>query len=144
MLDLAILIAAQAHLSVQDKGGKPYILHPLRLMMRLRTEDQELMSIAILHDVIEDSQITADYLLKMGFSYRVVSALKLLTHTKGESYEDYIDAMRTNKDALRVKREDLRDNSDITRLKGVSEKDLERMQKYHKAFLQIESWLKDL
>lgn len=144
MFDKAIYIAAREHLGVKDKGGNAYILHPMRIAMRLRTNDEDLMSIAILHDVIEDSKVTFEDLLNEGFSERVVAGLKLLTHQKGVSYDDYIDAMRGNRDALRVKREDLRDNSDITRLKGVSEKDLKRMEKYQRSFLKVEQYLKEL
>ena len=144
MFDKAIYIAAREHLGVKDKGGNAYILHPMRIAMRLRTNDEELMSIAILHDVIEDSKLTFEDLLNEGFSERVVAGLRLLTHQKGVSYDDYIDAMRGNRDALRVKREDLRDNSDITRLKGVTEKDLKRMEKYQRSFIKVEQYLKEL
>lgn len=144
MFDKAIFIAAREHLGVKDKGGNAYILHPMRIAMRLRTNDEELMSIAILHDVIEDSKLTFEDLLNEGFSERVVAGLRLLTHQKGVSYDDYIDAMRGNRDALRVKREDLRDNSDITRLKGVTEKDLKRMEKYQRSFIKVEQYLKEL
>jgi (p)ppGpp synthase/HD superfamily hydrolase len=142
--DKAVLIAAREHLGVRDNGGHAYILHPMRIAMRLRTNDEDLMSIAILHDVIEDSKVTFACLEFEGFSQRVITALKLLTHQKGVSYDDYIDAMRGNRDALRVKREDLRDNSDITRLKGIREKDHQRMIKYVKAFTKVEAYLKEL
>jgi (p)ppGpp synthase/HD superfamily hydrolase len=144
MFDKAMFIAAREHLGVRDKGGHAYILHPMRIAMRLRTTDEDLMSVAILHDVVEDSKVTFEYLLREGFSARVISALQLLTHQKGASYDDYIDGMRFNRDALRVKREDLRDNSDITRLKGVRQKDFDRMNKYIKAFGKVEEYLKDL
>lgn len=144
MFDKAMYIAAKAHLGVRDKGGHAYILHPMRIAMRLRTSDEELMSIAILHDVIEDSKITFEDLKAEGFSDRVIYGLRLLTHQKGVSYEDYIDNLRGSRDALRVKREDLRDNSDITRLKGLEEKDFRRMEKYIRAFAKVEKYLKEL
>ncbi len=144
MFDKAMFIAAREHLGVRDKGGHAYILHPMRIAMRLRTNDEELMSIAILHDVIEDSKLTFEDLKAEGFTDRVIEGLKLLTHQKGVSYDDYIDGMRGNRDALLVKREDLRDNSDITRLKGVSEKDFERMNKYIRSFAKVEAYLKEL
>jgi len=102
------------------------------------------MSIVVQHDAVEDGDITFQDLINDGFSDRVVTALRLLTHQKGVSYEDYIDAMRYNIDALKVKREDLRDNSDITRLKGVTAKDIARMEKYQRAFLKVEQYIKDL
>lgn len=143
-LSKALQIAVEAHFNVLDKGGHSYILHPLRIAMRLRTQDEELMSIAILHDVIEDSHITFEDLLNFGFSLRVVNTLRLLTHQKGMSYDDYIESIRYCLDGLKIKREDLRDNSDITRLKGVTEKDIARMVKYQKAFLKVETYIKEL
>jgi guanosine-3',5'-bis(diphosphate) 3'-pyrophosphohydrolase len=144
MFGLAMHIAAREHIHVTDKGGNAYILHPMRIAMRLRTNDEELMSIAIMHDVIEDSKLTFEDLREYGFSDRVIDALKLLTHMKGLSYDDYIDAMKYNRDALLVKREDLRDNSDITRLKGITEKDFDRMKKYQRSFVKVEAYLKAL
>lgn len=139
----ALQIAVEAHFNQNDKGGHSYILHPLRIAMRLRTLDEELMSIAVMHDVIEDSKKTFLDLIYDGFSQRVIDALKLLTHQAGQSYQEYIENMRYNLDALKVKREDLRDNSDITRLKGVTPKDLERMAKYQRAFIQIEEYINE-
>lgn len=144
MLDKALAFALKAHGGVKDKGDNPYILHPLRIMMRLRTRDEELMSIALLHDVVEDSDITQDDLANAGFSARVLQGVWLLTHEEGMSYEDYLLRMSKNLDALMVKREDLRDNSDITRLKGVEAKDMERMAKYQLAFKQVEQYIKEL
>ena len=137
MLGRAISIAADVHKDQKDKGGNAYILHPIRLMMRLRTTDEELMCIAILHDCVEDSEgsVTLGTLKAGGFPTRVLSALSLLTHEASEPYDAYVRRISTNKDAARVKLEDLRDNSDITRLKGLRAKDLERVEKYHRAFL---------
>jgi (p)ppGpp synthase/HD superfamily hydrolase len=138
LLGLAISIAAEAHVNQVDKGGNPYILHPIRLMMRLRTDDHELMMIAVLHDVVEDSpEWTFGRLIDVGFSERVIDALRCLTHNHNESYDDYIERVCTNIDAIKVKKEDLRDNSDITRLKGISDKDLLRTRKYHRAFVRL-------
>jgi len=143
MFARAIFIAAREHLNVKDKGGNAYILHPMRITMRLRTTDEELMSIAILHDVVEDSKVTFEDLINEGFSTRVVNALRLLTHQKGVSYDDYIDNMKDNLDALLVKREDLRDNSDINRLKGLEDKDFERMRKYQRSFVKVKAYIKE-
>lgn len=143
MFGKAMFIAAREHMNVRDKGGHAYILHPMRIAMRLRTSDEELLSIAILHDVIEDSKVTFEDLKEEGFSDRVIAALRLLTHQKGVSYDEYIDNMRVNLDALLVKREDLRDNTDITRLKGVSDKDFERMKKYQRSFVKVETYIKE-
>lgn len=134
LLAKAMSISALAHEKQLDRGGKAYIMHPIRIMMRLRTEDPELMQVAILHDVAEDSNWTLSKLSAIGFSDKVITAVSLLTHNPKDSYEIYIRAISTDKYATLVKLEDLRDNSDITRLKGVTEKDLARMEKYHKAY----------
>ena len=137
MLGKAIKIAAEAFENVKDKGGQPYILHCLRVMDNLHTKDEELKTIAVLHDVLEDTKITADDLRFIGFKNRVVSALELLTHVENLSYDDYIKAISFNEDARLVKLADLKDNSDITRLKGLRKKDLERMEKYHRSYIYL-------
>jgi len=100
-----------------------------------RSEDPEIQAIAVLHDVVEDSNITFDILRMEGMSERVIRALQLLTHKNTFSYMEYIGAIKTNPDATLVKLADLRHNSDIRRLKGLTRKDLKRMEKYHKAYL---------
>lgn len=138
MLAKAISMAAQIHERQKDKGGAPYILHPMRLAMRLRTTDYELMAIAMLHDAVEDGEeLSAKKLLHYGMSPRVVDAVMLLTHDPEVEYMDYIRRIGTNPDATLVKIEDLRDNSDITRLKGLSEKDVKRLHKYMIAYTYL-------
>lgn len=138
-LGIAISIAAKAHLGQIDKGGKPYILHPIRLMDRF--QDPELKQIAVLHDVCEDTDITLFDLQDLGFSHRVIRALDALTHDSRDSYAEYIDIIAMLEDAILVKLEDLRDNSDITRLKGITPRDLKRMEKYHKAYTKLKEAL---
>ena len=138
-LGLAVKIASEIHLGQFDRGGKPYILHPLHLMQQLLF-DHELASIAVLHDVIEDGEgaVTIESLKQDGFSSRVCDALQLLTHKPGQEYlSEYIQGICTNYDAVRVKRKDLEHNSNITRLIGVGAKDLSRTEKYHKAFVML-------
>ena len=137
MLGNAIAIAATCHVEQTDRGGKAYILHPLRMMMRLRTDDEELMAIAVLHDCVEDCDITEDDLREAGMSERVIVGVLALTRIEDESYEDFIERCALNEDATRVKREDLRDNSDITRLKGLRAKDFKRLEKYSKAYVRL-------
>ena len=137
MLGTAIAIAATCHVEQTDRGGKAYILHPMRMMMRLRTNDEELMCIAILHDCVEDCTITADDLRKAGMTERVVAGVLALTRLDGETYEEFIERCALNDDARRVKLEDLRDNSDITRLKGLRQKDFERLEKYSRAYVKL-------
>lgn len=132
----AISIATEAHYGQFDRSGKPYILHPLHLMSQL-LYDTKLATIAVLHDVIEDSQWTIMELTEKGFSGRILDAVHLLTHQPSDSYETYIEKIATNYDAIRVKRKDLEHNSDITRLKVVTKKDLDRIEKYHKAFTRL-------
>lgn len=145
MLGRAIAIASAVHQDQKDKGGHAYILHPIRIMMRLRTNDAELMQIAILHDVVEDSkEWTVEKLALEGFSHRVTTALTLLTHDPSEDYQAYVKRIATNVDAIRVKLEDIRDNSDVTRLKGLQERDFKRMEKYHRAYMFLRSALSNM
>lgn len=137
VLASAIALAASKHENQVDRGGYAYILHPLRMMMRLRTTDEELMAIAVLHDVIEDSDITCRELQTQGYSARIVAGVDALTRKPGESYDQFIKRCAMNPDAKLVKREDLRDNSDITRLKGLRQKDFERLEKYSRAFIYL-------
>lgn len=142
MLGKAISLVAQAFENAKDKGGQPYILHCLRVMDNLHTDDEELKIIAIFHDYIEDifkenPEKGLMLLSEVGFSRRVVQAVNLLTHRKDTPYDDYIKAISFNADATKVKLADLKDNSDITRLKGLSKKDFDRMEKYHRSYVYL-------
>ncbi len=141
LLSKAILIATNAHANQFDKGGNPYILHPLRVMSYLKDADEELQSIAVLHDVIEDTSITWTDLFEAGMTHRIVNALGLLTKMPGQTYEEYKAGVLSSVDAMKVKLGDLRHNTDIRRLKGVSEKDIARMAKYHMFYMEIKSSL---
>jgi len=143
ILAKAIQFAAGKHADQTDKGGNAYILHPLRMMVRLGTSDEELMAIAVLHDVVEDCGVSFSDLSALGMTDRVVAGVKALTRQSAESYDRFIERLAGNRDALLVKREDLRDNSDLTRLNGVTEKDVARMQKYMRAFRRVEVLLAD-
>jgi len=137
----AIRFASEKHSKQTDKGGNAYILHPLRLMLRLRTNDDELMAIAVLHDVVEDCCVSIDELREIGMSERVVSGVSMLTKRNGETYAQFIERLANNRDVLLVKREDLRDNLDLTRLKVVTEKDIARTLKYTNALKRVEALL---
>lgn len=137
MLDKALLIATNAHHGQFDKGGAPYILHPIKVMHYLKTDDEELQCMALLHDVVEDTDVTFVDLEAAGMSPRVISAVRKLTKQRGQTLGEYKEAIFANTDAMRVKMADLRHNSDIRRLKGVTEKDLVRMEKYHRFYLEI-------
>lgn len=139
MLSRAIAIVANAFKDVKDKGGRPYILHCLRVMDKMPQEDEDLLCIAVLHDLIEDTNYTLEDLRREGFSDRVVQGVNLLTKLGTMNYDDYIHQISQNINATLVKLADLEDNSDITRLKGLREKDFIRMQKYHKSYLLLKA-----
>ncbi len=138
MLSEAIKIAATVFKNKYDKGGNPYILHCLFVMNKMPETDHELMSIAVLHDVVEDTNFTFKMLVDIGFSERVVDALKLLTHEKSVPYVNYIRDLASNEDARLVKLADLQHNSDIMRMKGLRKKDFERLEKYHTAYAYLQ------
>lgn len=104
----AIRTAVFAHKDQQDKNGEPYILHPLRVMLKMRTEDEQI--VAILHDLIEDTYWTLEALKWKGIPGNILGALDAITRRKDEPYMDYIERVSTNKLASNVKIEDLKDN----------------------------------
>jgi (p)ppGpp synthase/HD superfamily hydrolase len=140
-VSIALKIAVNAHAGQYDKGGNSYILHPLKIMHYLRSDDHELHAIALLHDVVEDSTITYSDLEQAGMTDRIIDAVRLLTKQRGQTQSEYLSGILTNKDAMLVKLADLRHNSDIRRLKGVTEKDIKRVQKYHEMYLTIKTAL---
>jgi GTP diphosphokinase / guanosine-3',5'-bis(diphosphate) 3'-diphosphatase len=142
MLSNAILIATNGHAGQFDKGGMPYILHPLTVMHKLKTDDEELQCAAVLHDYIEDVKIaTYEYLIEKGMSSRVIRIVKALTKVPGETLDEYKARVFDDVDAMAIKKEDLRTNSDLRRLKGVTEKDLARNAKYQLFYYQIDQIL---
>lgn len=136
-LERAIAIAATAHAGQFDKTGAPYILHPLRMMMRLESNEERI--VAILHDVVEDTDWTFDALAAEGFSQNVLAALECVTKRDGEDYEAFVQRSLQNGTARQVKRMDLEDNMNILRLATVTDKDLERLRKYHRAWLKLKA-----
>lgn len=130
-LTKAISIATSAHESQVDKGGQPYIQHPLRVMEQMTTDAARI--VAVLHDVIEDSDYSFDDLVAAGFSEEIVQAIEALTKQKGESYKNYLRRIKTNPIAIAVKLADLQDNMNLIRLPTITEKDIERQKKYSKA-----------
>lgn len=136
-LEDAIAIAAQAHKGVTDKAGAVYILHPLRIMMQMKTESE--MMTAILHDVVEDSAWTIEKLREQGFSEEVLEAIECVTNREGESYEEFIERAGTNPIARQVKIADLEDNMDVKRLKTLTDKDTARLAKYLRSWILLNS-----
>jgi len=143
MLDRMLVLCTNAHHGQFDKGGRPYILHPLRVMSFLKTDDEELQCIALGHDVIEDTKTTYKDLTEAGISQRVQDGIRALTKVPGETYDEYKERVFASKDAMMVKMCDLRHNSDIRRLKGVTEKDIARIAKYHQFYLEIQARMVD-
>ena len=136
-LERAISIAAEAHAGAHDKGGAPYILHPLRMMLTLSTTEERI--VAVLHDVCEDCPPwTLEKMRAEGFSEGVIRALDSVTKRDGETYEDF--ALRAAADPIgrRVKLADLADNCDLSRISNPSDKDRERIDKYRRAIALIE------
>ena len=140
MLKKAISLAERAHQGQVDKGGHPYIGHPKRVMGKCETTEEKIA--AILHDVLEDTDYTADDLRKEGFSEEIISALFCLTHKEGEGYIEYIERICENSLAVQVKYADLQDNMDLSRIPDPTEKDLARLEKYKLAKKRIEKAMK--
>ena len=134
-LDRAIELAKQHHEGQTDKAGKPYIEHPLRVMNQVESEEEKI--VAVLHDIVEDTNISLNDLRNEGFSEEVVSAVECLTKQDGENYDSYIERISFNPLAVKIKLADLEDNRDLTRLPEVTDKDLERLEKYDKALKKL-------
>ena len=133
LLARMIAIAAERHAEQLDKSGVPYILHCLQVMQYVKQKypkDYELQCIAVCHDIVEDTSTTFEELAKLGATQRIIDGINAVTKHKGQSYEEYVNKVRSNTDAMIVKMEDLRHNSDVTRLKGVTEKDFARLKRY--------------
>lgn len=146
MLAKAILIATTAHTGQFDKGGNPYILHPLAVMHNMRQQgfDIETQCIAVLHDVLEDNaDWTTERLAEEGMSAEVIDGLVLMVHKRGVDYFVYVEAMKHNIRTLRVKKGDIEHNFDIRRLKGLRQKDFARLEKYSKAYVLVQKLIEN-
>ena len=124
-------IAKKAHLGQVDKAGEDYIKHPEKVASFVKTDEEK--TVAYLHDVIEDTELTLEDLYECGFSKEVIEAVDIITKKRGEDYQSYLNSVKKNKLARAVKLADLRHNSDLTRLIKVTEKDIKRKEKYQKA-----------
>lgn len=131
MTKKALKLSFDAHKKQVDKSGMPYVYHPFHLAEQMNDEDTTI--VALLHDVVEDTDIGFNELIGMGFSNKIIEALKLLTHDDSVPYEQYIDMIKSNDIAKAVKLADLRHNSDLSRLDIVDEKALKRSEKYKKS-----------
>ena len=132
-LERAIEIAVNAHKGVTDKGGNPYIVHPLRVMMSLKSDNEKI--VGVLHDVVEDAEDwDFERLKEEGFSEEVLDALRSVTKTsEEEDYNEFVQRALTNKIGRAVKIADIRDNLDVTRIGELRQKDMNRLNKYKNA-----------
>ena len=128
LLEKALQIAVKAHSGQTYKAGTAYIFHPIRVSCKCITDEEKV--VALLHDTIEDTNITSDYLLTEGFPSNIVNAILSVTRNEHESYEDFIKRCRLNPIGRKVKLHDLEDNMDISRLQQVTVHDLARLNKY--------------
>jgi (p)ppGpp synthase/HD superfamily hydrolase len=137
-LDKAILLAVVAHGGQRDKAGAPYIRHPLRVMERMDTEDEQIP--AILHDVVEDTEITLEHLEYLGLSMYQVAVVDALSKREGEEYADSMSRVKKVPTAKKIKCQDIRDNLQLWRLKNkdnLQEKDLKRIKRYIEALSEL-------
>ena len=136
MTKTALKLCFESHKDQTDKSGMPYVFHPFHLAEQMT--DEKTTIVALLHDVIEDTEYTIEELRNLGFDGDVLTAISLLTHNSDISYMEYVASIKTNKIAKVVKLADLRHNSDLTRLDIITEKDQKRAEKYLKAIKLLE------
>ena len=136
MTKVALKLCFEAHKDQIDKSNMPYVFHPFHLAEQM--QDEETTIVALLHDVVEDTDYTLEDLRAMGFSNRVLEAIALMTHAPEVSYMDYVAQIKTNPIAKAVKLADLRHNSDMSRLDFVTPYDEIRAEKYKIAILLLE------
>lgn len=134
-VEAAIALALRAHQGQTDRAGQPYILHPLRLMQQMKTPTEQI--VAVLHDVVEDSAVTLADLRADGYDETVLAALDCLTHRSDEPYDDYIERIRHNPLACRVKLADLADNMTLQRLDTITAQDTARLERYLRAWHRL-------
>lgn len=133
----ALNLCFEAHKEQRDKSGMPYVFHPFHLAEQMETEETTI--VALLHDLVEDTDYTIEDLTNMGFGKNITDAIALMTHTDDVDYMDYVRAIKENPIAKAVKLADLQHNSDLTRLDVVDEKALQRREKYQKAIALLEA-----
>ena len=132
----ALKLCFEAHKEQTDKSGMPYVFHPFHLAEQMA--DEATTVVALLHDVVEDTELTFEDLEKQCFNDEIIKVLMLLTHEKSVPYMEYVREIKKNKIATKVKLADLKHNSDLSRLSVIDEKALERKAKYEKAIKFLE------
>lgn len=136
MTKKALRLSFNAHKDQVDKSGMPYVYHPFHLAEQMDSE--ETVTVALLHDVVEDTDYTMEDMIAMGFPKSVTDALALMTHDRAVPYMDYVAKIKANPIATAVKLADLRHNSDTSRLETIDETVRRRVQKYHDAIALLE------
>jgi (p)ppGpp synthase/HD superfamily hydrolase len=134
-LGQTLALVAEMTKNKVDRAGEPYFMHLMRVMLGVKTIKQKIC--ALLHDSVEDGEITLDELREMGYPHDYIRTVDALTHRDGEDYEVYIRRIAMDEDARIIKLEDLKDNSQVTRLKGLRAKDFQRLEKYCKAYVYL-------
>ena len=137
MTKIALKLCFEAHKDQIDKSGIPYVFHPFHLAEQMADENTTI--VALLHDVIEDTEYTLDDLRKFGFAEDVLSAISLMTHADDVPYMEYVVKIKTNPIAKAVKLADLKHNSDMSRLDRITQTDEERAKKYKQAIELLEN-----
>lgn len=132
LCDLALQIAIRAHEGQKDKSGHDYIMHPIRVAERCTSPKAKI--VALLHDTIEDTDVTTDFLREQGFPEEIIEGVLSVTKREGETYEDFVRRAAQNPIGKEVKKADLEDNMDVRRLKEITDKDVERLRKYLRAW----------
>lgn len=135
LLEKALQLAVKGHKGQTDRAGVPYVFHPIRIMCRMETEDQKI--VALLHDLVEDTDYTLEDLKKEGFPERIVRAVDCLTKREDEAYQELVNRAKKNPIAIHVKIGDLEDNMDVRRNPKLTPKALERFKKYRSAWEEL-------
>lgn len=136
MTKAALNLCFEAHKNQRDESGMPYVFHPFHLAEQMK--DEKTTIVALLHDVVEDTDVTLDDIRNMGFDDEVVAAIELMTHDPNVPYMEYVSQIKKNPISKAVKLADLYHNSDITRLDEVTARDEERLKKYAEAIRLLE------
>ena len=132
LVDLALKIAIRAHEGQKDKLGREYVMHPIRVAERCK--DPKAKIVALLHDTLEDTDVTGEYLREQGFPEEIVEGILSVTKQEGETYEEFVRRASINPIGKEVKMADLEDNMDIRRLKEITDEDVKRLRKYLRAW----------
>lgn len=136
MTKVALNLCFEAHRNQRDKNGMPYVFHPFHMAEQMK--DEKTTIVALLHDVVEDTDITLDDIRNMGFDNEVVAAIGLMTHVPDVPYMEYVAEIKKNPISKAVKLADLRHNSDTTRLDNITDRDEKRLKKYAEAIQLLE------